>query len=520
MRATANIDASILDEALESFKKAIGEENVIIDDKGLVNYRDKHAPNFGEQGEFFPSAALRPENVEEVQEIVRIANKYTIPLNYFSRGRNFGYGGPNAVENLDVTLDLSRMTKILEINEKFGYVVVEPGVTLDMLWNEMKVRGLDKSLWIDGASNPYGSILGNAMDRGVGYGLRGVRAEEIQGMEIVLPDASVMRTGMWAMTKAKTSHQYKYGFGPSYDTIFQQSNFGIVVKAGINLIRQPDCFRAAEVYTKGFEDIGNFIDVLRELQLTDVIDMSASGAFNFGGPRENGKGPWGGWFPPEKGMKPTWRVRLGYYGDERVVDARWDQTIKAFEDKMPGRCIFEERKYHKPYDYTDWPSESLLAAGVPSDIEVDVWDHYGTFTSVCVPYDGEEVLKLIGLLSNLYAKYDLPYFGSTFHIHTKRTLIFLINVPMGGENFPAPRPDFTNDIAVKLTWDIINLCEENGYGKYRSALDYHDHAAKSYDFNNNRLLRFSESIKDTLDPNGILAPGKYGIWPKRIRDNK
>jgi 4-cresol dehydrogenase (hydroxylating) len=44
-----------------------------------------------------------------------------------------------------------------------------------------------------------------------------------------------------------------------------------------------------------------------------------------------------------------------------------------------------------------------------------------------------------------------------------------------------------------------------------------DLVASSYDFNGNALLRTNETVKDALDPNGILAPGKSGIWPKRYR---
>jgi 4-cresol dehydrogenase (hydroxylating) len=38
-----------------------------------------------------------------------------------------------------------------------------------------------------------------------------------------------------------------------------------------------------------------------------------------------------------------------------------------------------------------------------------------------------------------------------------------------------------------------------------------------YSYNNNSLTRMRESIKDALDPNGILSPGRYGVWPKRLR---
>lgn len=38
-----------------------------------------------------------------------------------------------------------------------------------------------------------------------------------------------------------------------------------------------------------------------------------------------------------------------------------------------------------------------------------------------------------------------------------------------------------------------------------------------FSFNNHSLKRFCETIKDAVDPNGIVSPGRYGIWPKQVR---
>ncbi|MBK6672368.1 MAG: hypothetical protein IPG49_02435 [Proteobacteria bacterium] len=61
---------------------------------------------------------------------------------------------------------------------------------------------------------------------------------------------------------------------------------------------------------------------------------------------------------------------------------------------------------------------------------------------------------------------------------------------------------------------------QRGYGEYRSHLSYMDDVAATYDFNGGSQHKLNEWMKDAIDPNGILAPGKQGIWPRRYREAK
>ena len=64
-------------------------------------------------------------------------------------------------------------------------------------------------------------------------------------------------------------------------------------------------------------------------------------------------------------------------------------------------------------------------------------------------------------------------------------------------------------------WVEDVACGESSIPKLQPA--FQDDVVATYSFNNHSLLRFHEAIKDAIDPNGILAAGRYGIWPKAMR---
>jgi 4-cresol dehydrogenase (hydroxylating) len=142
MRTPPGVSASDFGAALREFEGAIGKEWVFSADADVDLYRDAYSPFWGESDERVPSAAVAPDSVAQVQAVVRIANRRKIPLYPISTGRNLGYGGSAPNLTGTVVLDLKRMNRVLEVNERNAYALVEPGVSYFDLYRHIQEKNL------------------------------------------------------------------------------------------------------------------------------------------------------------------------------------------------------------------------------------------------------------------------------------------------------------------------------------------------------------------------------------------
>lgn len=514
-----------VERAVDRFRVLLGDGAVRAEAAELSEFLDPYP--LGDAAEFAPGAVVSPSSVEEVQAIVRVANELRVPLWATSRGKNNGYGGASPRLAGSVVVELTRMNRVLEVDEDGAYAVVEPGVRFRDLHAHLREHG--HRLWVSVPELDWGSVIGNGLERGFGYTPYGEHVSNQCGYEVVLPNGELLRTGMGAMTASKSWHLYQRGFGPSVDGLFQQSNLGIVVKSGMWLMPTPETFMCVDISVPRFEDLAQLIDVLRPLRLdgtisgTAVINDALSAALLIGPrtPWYDGPGP-----APESVVRKVmdtfgigrWNLWFGLYGLAARVAADFDAVQRAFST-IEGVDI---KSVSYPGDVSPDDVEPMhrTRAGIPSMhvVRATEWRErtpgtgaHAAFSPI-VPSRGSDAMRAVELFRRRVEEYGFDFIG--IFIVGQRHMREIVELIWDGSD--AEQVSASRELFGALIEDGAAL----GYGEYRTHVAVMDEVARQFDFNDHALLRFQETIKDALDPNGILAPGKSGIWPAGMRDGR
>lgn len=158
--------AFVLPDAVrDEFINAVGRDNALVTDEERDEYRDPYW--LPEDRSYDSSLALFPTSTEQVQEIVRIANRHEVPVWASSQGRNNGYGGPSARVKGSVLISFRKMNRVLEVNTELAYAVVEPGVRWFDLYDVLHEQG--DELLVSIPDIGWGSVIGNSLDNGITF---------------------------------------------------------------------------------------------------------------------------------------------------------------------------------------------------------------------------------------------------------------------------------------------------------------------------------------------------------------
>jgi 4-cresol dehydrogenase (hydroxylating) len=503
-------------EAVGAMREIVGPRWVFDERPELQGYHDHFA--LRDPALTAPSAAVAPAGVEEIQRILAVARKYRVPLWTVSTGRNLAYGGAAPRKAGCIVLDLKRMNRILEVNEKHAYAVIEPGVSYFDLYNHLQKIG--SRLWIDCAAPGWGGVMGNLMDRGVGYTPYGEHFMWQCGMQVVLADGAVVETGMGAMPGSTAAHTWRYGRGQWVDGMFTMANFGIATRIGIHLMPEPPGYRPYLVTFPEEDDVDQITEIIRPLKLNMLIPNAAvtvelnleasvavSRAQYF-----SGDGP----LPDSVRRRimadldiGMWNFYGALYGPERVMDNNWKVIEESFRQVPGARFFFEKDKGREPaFGY-----RAKLMRGIPNMTEFGILNwvpngaHVGFAPMAAVT--GRTALEQYRFARDLAHQYGFDYTGE--YIVGWRDMHHVFVIFYSRDNADQKQRCY------ELMRVMIDEAAKRGEGEYRTHLDFMDQIAGTYNWNDGALMRLSNAVKDELDPEGILAPGKSGIWPAGMR---
>jgi len=165
-----------------------------------------------------------------------------------------------------------------------------------------------------------------------------------------------------------------------------------------------------------------------------------------------------------------------------------------------------------PADEYFW-SRDRIAAGVPDlhELRWVNWMPNGAHVafSPVSPIRGVDATKLYDLAKKRHAEYGIDLFPA-FCVGLREMHLIVEIV------FDRADPE-RRKAALSCLRAMVDDAAALGYGEYRTHLVLMDQVAGTYNWNDGALMKFNEKLKDALDPNGILAPGRCGIWPKRYR---
>jgi len=490
-----------------------------------------------------PLGIVRPDSADDVAAIVTAAGELGVSLYPISRGRNWGYGDACPTSDKAVVLDLGRMNRIRHIDEDLAYAVIEPGVTQGQLAQALEERGL----WFDSTgAGPEASIVGNVMERGFGHTAYGDRIRTVSGMEVVLADGSRLRTGFGDVKGSAVGAVFPYGIGPYLDGMFTQSAFGIVTEMTIWLMPKPTHFAAAICQVRRDEDIFELIERLRPLRLDETLrnivhignDLRLiSGAMRYPYDRAEGQTPL-----PE-GLRQSLRQELGVtpwsfsaalYGDAaqvRAAKAKLKRALRGLDCRLIflddrklalaravarmtaflplGRALNQKLDQAEPAVglLKGKPSEAFLPGAywrsrrpVPVDRALNpAQDGCGIiWVGPVLPATARDLEKFLDIAEPVFRAHGFDFL-LTLSFVTARSLSAIMTITYDREEAGE------RDKARACHRELVEVTARAGYPVYRG----HSQAMDLSGIGTGAFWTVVRRIKDALDPNRVIAPGRY-----------
>lgn len=503
------------DRAIQDFREALGPGQVENGTSALA----REAENLTEYEALPPICVLYPKDVDQVSTAIEVANRTGTPLYPISSGFNWGLGSRLPPAGRCVLLNLSGVKRIRAIDRDFRYAVIEPGVTQRQLADALRNEAPELTM------NPTGShkdtsVVGNCLERGVGF--FGGRLWDIRGIEIVLGNGRVVRTGSWRFHRddhpRAPTHTFPPGLGPDLTGLFTQSNFGIVTAVVFDLRpRQPFTIALMEFAERDLEPV---VDGLGRLRADDVISEGYE-IDNELDPRVDGVGQAGKADGAADRGDRWWAVWMRLPGEGRRIDAAKASILRAIgahcariefidpetDDIETRGDAFASRVDVLTGEPTNFSLEAMArASGVATvDPAFNPDRDSRVMGFVCclpaLPYKGETVVAVLDIVEDISQRHD---------VRAALTMSGMSALTLEGffRTYFDRRDPAATARAHAWNRDLHRALAEIGIYPYRVNIAQMSDYFVDDGTDDTHVLK---DLKALFDPNGIIAPGRYSV---------
>lgn len=454
-----------------------------------------------------------PQTRAEVRLLLELARHHDWSLYPISRGQNLGYGYNFPCRPTQIVMNLRNFAEISEYDPEIGEVRIEAGVSQEQLYLFLQ----DKPFLMDSTgAGPEASVLGNALDGGIGYSPYGAKRYAIFDLEILLADGEIMHTG------------HLFELGPSVSQLFVQGNLGIVLSAKIRLFPKPERILGLIIRVKQQQQLGQVLQRLKFLKTSGEI----KNIIHFANPMrlfmssvslhtpetshllekeiiteadifQKRQYYWIGIgaIMGDRDLIPVYRrkIRQQLRGLAQVIslDTRTIIMAKRFlgpflpsltrklegmEELMKLQSGFPTAK---PWQNIRWRYQTMEETGI-------IW------VGLLLPNKPQVINDIVIKLQKLFteANFEMPLTLSLFEPQSLVGIITILYRRGDAE---------LRERAHKLYSQVLYLAKTEGIRLYRKAILPHEYGIGV------DKLEFLRTIKAIVDPQGVIAPGKYDI---------
>ena len=470
----------------ERYAAVVGEDRVESHPEALAAY----SADITENPPGSADLMVKPTSAEEVQELVRLAASERVPLTPAVARMNVG--GLAIPSEGGVIVDMTDMKRVVSLDREHMYAVIEPGVTWEQMSELFRMDAPELTISYPLAP-PYTSVVANFLMDGLGnLSLRhGSAGEQIGGVEAVLPDGTLVRTGACAVSPVWFSR----GPLPDLTGLFVnwQGSTGIVTKLAAQLWPSPPLTRRLFVFS---ERLRGSWDLVRDLTRSDLCrDLSgitwptAKMLFGVERPLVNDPGEPELFISMDIGGQEREEVRYKERAARRIVAGHQRRglpvgailSIDELIDVAPSLARFAE--FPMTLDFLlDHPGGGLTWIGTYGPTAS--WDEGAARCS--------ELMSSRGFPPLLVTR---PMKGGHYGVLRMISL------------FDRSSPEEVERVR-ELNRDLLEICLELGFIPYKAPgwaiAEMEQRTDPGY-------LDLLARVKGMLDPSGIMNPGRLGL---------